>query len=431
MRQITAPQRALLLGTYLAVVAAATLLWAPSAAGLSFAERLQAMLHPRLAGSDVIDGIRNVALFSGWGLLWMLTAHRDWSARKTLVLAVTSGAVCSLLVELAQLFFTTRTPSLLDVGTNTLGAGLGAVITGAFLHWLGSHKGRQSFVGIPAALFALSYGGTVVGETLVPLFRQALRADAWGSPARRWTVAWAQFQADSGWFPLPIGDILLFAPLGVLAVAALAEQGWRYPRAVRTVAILGVAASFALEFAHGLLGIQIRLGAATTHGIAIALGAGVAGLLIPRFSQRARGAARPRRVLVAYGIIASLWLLRPYRLDLSGVSLRMKWAFPWWVPLGDARYRADLFPVIDVLGGFLLFLPVGALLAVWPLRKRGVLAGIWPASLLALVLEASQFLIAGRTPTVTDPLVQTAAAAIGWFAVRKVGYPRYGTVLSD
>jgi len=419
----------LVLGAYLAVVAAATLLWAPVPIGLSFSERLDAMLRPQIRGGDLIDAVRNVTLFSGWGLLWVLSAPRSWTFLRVLGVATLSGAFCSLSIELGQLFLTERTPSLLDVATNSLGAALGVVVMAAFLNWLEKHVGARSFVGMPAALFAMSYGGAVLGETLTPLFRQALAPNAWGGPARRWAAVMSRYRFAQGWTPLPWGDFLLFAPLGVFAVAALSERGLAARRAGWIVAVLGVLFAFVLEFAHGLLGVNVRLGAALLHAVAICLGAAVAAVGLPRFSKAFRGSARPRLVIASYTIVIGLWILRPYRLALDALSIRMKLSFPWWIPLGDARYRTDLFTVIDVFGSFLLFLPLGALLAVWPLRRWGALAGILPVAYLALSLEASQFLIAARTPTITDPLVQIAGAAIGWFAMRYVGFPRYGTVL--
>lgn len=429
MKATSSRLRLVLLGAYLAVVAAATLLWAPAPVGLSFQDRLQAMLHPTLHGGDLIDAVRNVALFTGWGLIWVLSsepARRRWWV---LTAATLSGAVTSLGVELGQLFFTERTPSLVDVATNTAGAALGVLATWWFLDRLKRRVGSRSFVGAPAALFASAYGGACLGEGLVPLFRQALAPNAWGSPGRRLDAALALFAYQPGWFPLPWGDLLLFMPLGVLSVAALAEAGWDYRKAAWTVALAGMVSALGLEFVHGTLGVHIRLGAALIHGWAVILGAMLGAIGLPVFSKRLRGPQRPRWVLVGYAVVLGFWTLRPYRLALDGLSIRMKLAFPWWIPLGDARYRSDLFSVIDVFGGFLLFLPVGALLAVWPLRRRGLLSGIWPLAILAFAMEFAQFFISARTPTVTDPIVQTAAAAIGWFAMRHVGFPSYGTVL--
>ncbi|MEZ4425749.1 MAG: VanZ family protein [Gemmatimonadota bacterium] len=416
------------LAAYVGVVAAATLLQAPVAENLTFAQRVAEFLRPPLRPSALIDAIRNVALFTGWGLLWVLTARDIRASRTLLVGATATGASLSLAVELAQLFFTSRTASLLDVATNTTGAALGVLTTLAFLRLLAVGVGRRSFVGMPAALLAAAYACACAAEAIVPLFRQRMAPGAWGAPGERLATVLVAFRADPSW-SLPLGDVPLFLPAGLFTVAALVELGWSYRRSAAVTTVAGVVAAVGLEVAHGMLGIPIRMGAILVHGLAVPAGAALGAVLLPRFSRALRGPERPRALLALYAVVLLAWLTRPYRLDLTPLSLHIKITFPWWLPLGDARFRTDLFGVFDITSGFLLFLPVGALLAVWPLRRRGWAAGIWPVVLFALALEASQFVLYLRLPTITDPLVQSAGAAIGWAAMRRVGFPRYGAAL--
>ncbi|MEZ4417151.1 MAG: VanZ family protein [Gemmatimonadota bacterium] len=420
--------RALSLAGYLAVVALGTLLRAGPALDAGLSERLAAALHPSVSGADFPDAIRNVALFTGWGLLWVLTAPAQANRRRLIVGATIGGAVASFAIELSQLLFTSRTASLIDVATNTVGAALGAALTLLFLALLGASRGARSFLGLPTWLLAASYALAAVGEAIIPLFRQRLAAGAWGPPGQRLRVVLQLFKGDPSW-SLPLTDLLLFAPVGFLVVAALVEAGRSYRSAVVGTVTAGALAAIVLEFGHGLLGVPIRMGALLVHAIAIAAGALLCARLLPRFSRSHRGAARPRWALGLYATVLLLWLTRPYRIDLDPLSLRIKLAYPWWIPLGDARWRIDLFEVFDVVGGFLLFLPLGALLAVWPLRRRGPLSGVWPVLYFATLVEASQFLLYLRTATVTDPMVQVSAAAIGWAAMRRVGFRPYGTVL--
>ena len=79
--------------------------------------------------SDPADVVNNIVLFMpfGVGLAWLLTQRRDrWAVAlaATVVLAMS----LSLSVELLQLFLPTRTSTPFDVLTNTLGAGLGAIL---------------------------------------------------------------------------------------------------------------------------------------------------------------------------------------------------------------------------------------------------------------------------------------------------------------
>src|SRR5690606_2883880 len=104
---------------YLLVLAVATLsalqLDADPAA---VTERLRRMLVPSISARDAIDGARNLVLFAGWGLVWVLTARRPrWWV--TVAAATVTGAVLSLSVELVQAFSRTRRASILDLMTNS------------------------------------------------------------------------------------------------------------------------------------------------------------------------------------------------------------------------------------------------------------------------------------------------------------------------
>ena len=65
---------------YVVVLFLATLSWYRldlDAAGIE--GRAGRMLDPSLSARDVIDGVRNVVLFAGWGLVWMATAAAGWT----------------------------------------------------------------------------------------------------------------------------------------------------------------------------------------------------------------------------------------------------------------------------------------------------------------------------------------------------------------
>ena len=134
-------------------------------------------------------------------------------------------------------------------------------------------------------------------------------------------------------------------------------------------------------------------------------------------------------LLAAYGIVLILWALRPYLPVMSLESIAEKLATPWWIPLGIIRQRFDMFGVVDVSATFLLYLPLGALLAVWPLARTGWLGFIWPVAYLALATEVAQLFVLGRWMDVTDPLLQIAGAAVGWAVLRRAGFTPHGAVL--
>lgn len=388
--------------------------------------RVGRMLDPSLSARDVIDGVRNVVLFAGWGLVWMATAAagRSWSALRS---AVLGGALLSLLVEMLQLFSETRTASIVDVVTNTVGAGLGAAALVLLVVGLAGQRGEKSFLGLPTAILALSAGMAVLAEAFVPLFRQEVEPWGTGGPLRRLSEAMARVRlgAPTEW---PVGDLLLFLPAGVLVVAALGEMRMAYRRAAVWVAGASVILFGLVEIAHGALGMEIFAGAAVVHAVAVAGGGVVAAVGLPVFTRLLRGASRPRAFTVSYAMWLVLWGLRPYSPELVS-RIGAKLEGDWWVPLRFLGSRMDMFSVVDVVVGFFLLLPLGALLAVWPLRLRGPLGGVLPALYLAAGIEVAQLLVAGRTLDITDFLIQAAGAGIGWVVVRRAGYRPYGQQL--
>jgi hypothetical protein len=283
-------------------------------------------------------------------------------------------------------------------------------------------------VGIPASTFALSYGVVVAGEASVPLFRQELARSMSGGVLDRLGIALDMFRWGS-LFELPPGDFLLFLPAGAFGVAALYEAGRGYRQSAFLVAFGAIPLFIFLEIAHGVLGIPIQAGSALVHIVAVAIGAWGAAVGLPAFTRRARGAERPRWLTVSYAAILMAWVFRPYLPELSSAAVLGKLSSEWWVPLRSLGMRMDMFSVVDVFAMFLLYLPLGGLLAVWPLRSTGRLAGFAPAIYLAAATEFLQLLVAQRTLDITDFLVQAAAAAVGGTVVRRGGFRPYGTQL--
>lgn len=411
---------------YLAILLLATLTEAGAPSG-GVGERIQAFFRVSFSPRNLVDAVRNVALFTGWGLVWMATAAPGGAARE-IRNAVLTGLGVSLTVETIQLFFSTRTPSVMDVTTNTLGAFLGAFLLVRMVQLTAAGQGKRSFVGIPAALFALSYSVVAFGEAFLPLLRQN-RFPNFGSAFERFQVALSQFSWSS-MGTLPAEEFLLFAPVGALAVAALNELGLNYKKAAVASSVAGGGLVVLAEVIHGFLPMPIIAGAALVHAVAIAAGAVAAATFLPKLTRALRGANRPRAIYLFYGFTLLLWALRPYAPERSLGGMLEKLAAPWWLPLAFARERMDLFTVFDVIGGFFLYLPLGALLAVWPLKKVGPLRGVVPALAFLVATEFMQLAVLGRTLSVDDMLVATAGVLVGWVLVRRAGFKPYGAVLS-
>jgi VanZ family protein len=387
--------------------------------------RLVRAFQPSVSGMDVIDAARNVVLFAGWGVVWALTAAGK--AGRATLLATLSGAAISISVEAAQLFASNRKTTILDVTTNTAGSFLGAVGLILLIYIARERRGARSFVGVPTMLFAASYMAAVFFEAFSPLFSEGTMDGVRGGPFTRLHLALAAMPTQS-LLDVTWSDLLLFPPAGILMVAALNEAGLSYRTAFWRTVGGGWLLMVGAEILHGGLGQRVQLGAILLHGIAITLGAWLAWRYLARLTVLLRGRARVLALLLAYLAVLIVWAWRPLMPEISLAGIAAKFDSDWYKPLAGLSLRYDFFTVVDVCNQFLLYLPVGALLAVWPLRRRGWLAGPLPAIWTALLLEAGQVIIMGRMLDVTDFMIMTAGASIGWAVVRRAGYPVYGEV---
>lgn len=389
-------------------------------------ERVARTFHPTLEGRDVVDGARNVVLFAGWGVVWVLTA--TGSLRRMVWGATASGAAISALVETTQLLSANRVTSFLDLATNTAGAFGGAVTLIVLVALAARWRGARSFVGVPALLFAGAYGTATFFEALIPLFRQLDVPIAYGGPLTRFAATIHAFQWSSI-LEFTVSDLVIFPAGGAFAVAALSESGLGYPAARQRVIMAGIGLALLAELLHAFLGQPILLGAVLSHALAIAFGAWVAARYLPFLSVHLRGRVRPLALTVLYALTLAGWAWRPFLPEVTMAAVADKLAHHWYVPLASLGGRVDFFSVADVCSQFLIYLPLGGLLAVWPLRRQGLLAGPLPAVWLALLLEAGQLGVWERILDVTIPIIQMSGAFVGWAIVQRAGYPVYGESL--
>ena len=412
---------------YVAVVLLATLTQLHFSPDLSAAvERLARAFTPSLGWRDAIDGLRNTVLFAGLGAVWVVTS-RSGNVRAEIRQATVVGLALSATVEGLQVFSPVRTASIVDVTTNTLGALVGAGAVALLIAAIVAAKGTRSYLGMPTFLLAGAYGGAVLCEALTPLFGPAALPWTAGGPIGRLGAAF-QAAGPISFDTLPLVDLLLFAPAGFLCVMLLRERG----RDVRWVGVAGAGALLALvaELAHGMLGFPIWWGAVLVRAAGVALGAWAAHRALAALTQLLRGAARARAVLFAYGALLVLWGWRLFmpRTDVHVIAHQL--TLEHLVPLASLAERVDAFSALHVLQQFLLYLPLGSLLAVWPLRLRGRWAHLWPGVWLAVVIELGHVAIVERYFDATNALVACAGLGIGWIVVRRSGFAPYGEALA-
>jgi hypothetical protein len=266
-------------------------------------------------------------------------------------------------------------------------------------------------------------------EAFAPHFRRVLPGNVWGTPLRRLAITLSQRPA----FDLalvPKLDTLLGVPAALFVVAALLELGLSYSVAASVAALLGFAIAFGGEIAHGMLGQAIHSTAIVAHAVGPAIGALAAYLWLPAFSRRFRGSQRALVLFALYGATLALWAWRPFQFELSRARLSAQLHYDHFIPLAALIDSFDFFGVADVAIDFALFAPVGALLAVWPMRRRGLLHGALPAIYLSWALEMGQLLLRDRFFDVTDVMVQASGAALGFLIMRRSGFRPLGEMLA-
>ncbi|MDQ6830746.1 MAG: VanZ family protein [Gemmatimonadota bacterium] len=392
--------------------------------------RLGRALLPRLVPSDVIDGLRNLVLFAALGVAWRITTERrdDRAALRQVVLV---GFGLSVAIEVIQAISPVRNSSVIDVITDTLGTWIGAALMTRLIRAMAAARGRPSYFGVPAWLLAGPYGIAVVCEAVGPLFRQE-RLPLSGSPLLRVDAALrlAHLLPSSPivWADVML-DAVLFAPAGALAYAALAERRYTPRRALWEIALVSTVAMTLAELVHGVFSMEIVPLAMIAHVGGVVAGAVIAARSLAAFSRARRGAARARVIYVCYAIWICLWSLRPFKPDLDGSDLAQQLDATRLVPMLSLAGRQDLYSVTHVGVVCALFVPIGAMLAVWPLRRSGALANLRPALAAAVLLELGHLVIAGRYFDLTNMLLSAAGVALGWLLTHHGGLGTYGEAL--
>ncbi|MEO9114906.1 MAG: VanZ family protein [Gemmatimonadaceae bacterium] len=415
---------------YVAVILVATLSnlhFDPALADVPFRLHRALDISPHL--SDAIDAVRNIVLFAGLGAVWVATSRLSKPASTLLAVTVISMLLSSC-VEALQLFSPVRNSSLIDVTTNTLGGLVGGLATLGAFNVIHEGARKRSYIGIPAIMFAVSYGLATIMEAFIPLFRQDLLPQLGGSILDRIGRAIDAIQLSSIG-QLPFTDLFIFLPAGVFGAAALMESGVSGPVAATVIVVIAAGIYPLVEVVHGVAALPIILGAALIHVVAVSLGAIVAALFVTQFARRFPIRRRAGLVAIAYSLVIMVWSWRPFRLELSRSSLSGQFTADHIIPLQALASRGDLFSVTDVIAQGVIFFPLGALLAVWPLARRGAFRGFLPAIYLAIILEVGKIPILDRFMDVTHILIQCAGAALGFVLLRRLRFKVAGSLLTD
>jgi glycopeptide antibiotics resistance protein len=332
-----------------------------------------------------------------------------------------------MMIEALQTFSPVRTASIIDVTTDTIGALAGAATVALAVGGTARRRASRSYLGIPVGLLAGPYLLAVISEALTPLL-QSMPFNLDGGPVGRLLTMWSYATLPT-LRDFPVTDILLMAPVGFLGVMWVRERGWSSSNMWLAVGAAESLATTAAQIAHGAAGLPIHTSAIVADLAGVMAGAWAAHRWLAPMSRQLRGVARARWVILAYATLLLLWGWRPFMPKLNIEMIAAQLDAGRFIPLRALAERVDLFGVAHTAQQFLLYVPLGALIAVWPLRTAGWGSTAWPAVALALAIELGHIVINERNFDVTSALLAAAGVGVGSMIVRRAGFRSYGALL--
>lgn len=363
-----------------------------------------------------VNVLLTVPLGFGLALLWVDPRTRaSLLVRMAIVLLVLP---LSLLVEYGQGFLPGRSESLGDVIAQTIGTVLGLVLhvgigprVRAWLIALSSAIDTQS------RLTHLLYG-YLAALLLFAIMPLDLTLDV-GELYHKWRDGRVILLPFSGMHETAAEiiydlstDILLWVPVGAL---------WRLnvpQRTLGSIVLHAVLLALAIECTQLLVLSRIS---DVTDVLLSAIGALLGALAVPylqRASESGRGALH--RI---WKIGLFVWLV--VVVMIYGFPFDVQWSQRGWPAFVDAFTRIPFITYFqrhefgalnEILRKLLVFLPGGLFARLWltsTTKTPSRMALVWLA-LLSLLLEAGQVLLPDRVAELTDALLATLGAILGW-----------------
>ncbi|BBL33981.1 hypothetical protein Nstercoris_00209 [Nitrosomonas stercoris] len=367
-----------------------------------------------------VNVLLTVPLGFGLALLWINSQARTHVlagifVRVAIVLLVLA---LSVLAEYGQGFIPGRSESLGDVLAQTAGT-----IFGLILHARFGNQARVWLIKVGTAVdtqsrVTHSLHGYLVALLLFAVMPLDLTLDI-GELYHKWQdgrVILLPFSDMRGTTPEIIyelvTDVLLWVPVGAL---------WRLNEPLRTPGAIALrAALLALAIECIQLLVLSRL-SDTTDVILAIVGAFLGALIVPYLQQVAASGQDALQRIWKIGLLVWLAVV----VMIYSFPFDMQWPQQGWLALEEAFTRVPFITYFrrhefgalnEILRKLLVFLPGGLLIRLWltsAAKTPSRVALVWLA-LLAFLLEAGQVLLPERVAELTDALLATLGAILGW-----------------
>jgi glycopeptide antibiotics resistance protein len=384
---------------------------------------------------SVSDWLTNIVLFIPLSFLMMAVVCVDGPAKRCISAAVVVLPLCALLsasVEFAQLWFPPRVSSLNDIVAETGGAAIGImfwVLVGQYLTtWL-----RQTWASLVQDDWAARLLPVYVGVLLLihawPLDLTIRPADLWHK-YRAGNVHLLPFAtiAEHPWETVSkqIHTVLFFVPIGLL-LARLQRPEWRlwqqWPKVLASgVLIAGIVTllQFFVESRICDTTTTIIGTLAVVGGWAASVGLASCNPCDGRTRTFASLSNTPWLFLGAWLATLAFLNWQPFDFTANQRFLEQRWQTLSLVPFADYQSTNIIHAVDQFLNKVFLWVPVGVFLACTS-------ASITNSSLLpmllviafATVLEVGQFFLLSRHASVTDVILESTGAAVGWMLMQQ------------
>jgi glycopeptide antibiotics resistance protein len=415
-------------------------------------ERFSHIPYLQLGIRSRADWVANILLFIPFAFLLCALSFRPGATALNLVLAGVIWLFCAALavsIEFTQLYFPQRTVSINDIIAETSGAMLGIILY--------SFRGRQlkqflaSLALIRGQASVVTY--LLIGYVAIFILYNLLPLDLTLSPVelyKKWREGRIVLLPFSGYrgSAAEIGyavlsDILLWCPIAVLLYLQQQQAGIRLYSKVLLLALL-------LEFCQLFVYSRVT----DISDVLCALIATWLSITLLRWwQQKPASETDTTTVQLKHGLLWSLAILA-YSLFVSILfwypfNFNFDWAFinqrlqvaQGKVLLESLYFGTEYRAITALLQKLLVFFPLGVLLALfqcklslrWQQQTLQIVGSIYVIS-LALLCEAVQLALPGKTVDITDAILQIGGAAAGFgftiFFVNRLHRPETAEVNS-